>query len=279
MQTNRTIEGDTRVVGIVADPIDHVQTPSLMNRLFAETNTNAVTIPLHVDTANFTSVVKSLASVQNIDGIIVTVPHKVAALALCDELGPAARKIGAVNAIRFGRGKISGEMFDGVGFVVGLRNQGVSLRSEMRVYLAGAGGAARAIAFSLLSGGVINLAIHNRDSIRAETLVRDLAEHHPSADLRIGSPDAFGYDLVINATSAGLRSDDPLPIDPRSLHRSATVVDIIMKPRTTPLLMAAQAIGCRVVVGESMLHAQIAALAAYVLGIPELGKWGPQGEE
>lgn len=273
------IDGETRLIGIVADPIHHIRTPQLMNRMFARTGTNAVVVPMHVGASELAGLARTVMAIRNMDGLIVTVPHKIAAAALCDELGEAGRMIGAVNAIRFENGRMSGDMYDGLGFVQGLRNDGVTSASGMRVYLAGAGGAARAIAFGLLAEGVSELTIHNRSPQSAEALLAELCRHYPDARLAFGSRDASGHHLVVNGTSAGLRPDDPLPLDAGSLDRGAIVAEVIMTPRVTPLLAAAQRIGCRVVYGKNMLDAQIALLAAHVLGMPELRSWTPENGE
>lgn len=276
---DRSIDGETRLIGIVADPIHHVRTPQLMNRMFALTGTNAVVVPMHVGASELAGLARAAMTIRNMDGLIVTVPHKIAAAALCDELGAAGRMIGAVNAIRFENGRMAGDMYDGLGFVQGLRNDGVALAPGMRVYLAGAGGAARAIAFGLLAEGVSELTIHNRSPHSAEALLAELRRHYPGAGLSLGSRDASGHDLVVNGTSAGLRPEDPLPLDAGSLDGTAIVAEVIMTPRVTPLLAAARRIGCRVVYGKNMLDAQIALLATHVLGMPELRSWVPENGE
>jgi shikimate dehydrogenase len=273
------IDGGTRLVGIVADPIHHVQTPQLMNRTFAETGTNAVIVPMHVSADELAGLARAVMAMQNMAGLIITVPHKIAAVTLCDELGEAGQMIGAVNAIRFDEGRMVGDMYDGLGFVQGLRNDGIVPAPGMRTYLAGAGGAARAIAFGLLTSGVTHLTIHNRSIRSAETLLAELRAHFVSARLRLGSRDASGHDLIINGTSAGLRQEDLLPFETDSLDQDAIVAEVIMTPRVTPLLAAAQRRGCRVVYGKNMLDAQIALLAAHVLGMPELRSWKPKVEE
>lgn len=276
---HQPIDGETGLVGIVADPIHHVRTPQLMNRVFAETRTNAVIVPMHVGTNDLASLARATMMIRNMAGLIITVPHKVAAAVLCDELGAAGRMIGAVNAIRFVDGRMVGEMYDGLGFVEGLRKEGIVPGPDLRVYLAGAGGAARAIAFGLLAAGVRHLTIHNRNPQSAETLLAELRDHFPGAILARGSRDASGHDLVINGTSAGLAPDDPLPLDAQSLDGTSIVAEVVMAPRVTPLLAAARERGCRVVHGKNMLDAQIALLAAHVLGRPELATWTPRNED
>ncbi|MFA7669612.1 MAG: shikimate dehydrogenase, partial [Burkholderiaceae bacterium] len=119
------ITGNTRLFGIVADPIDQVQTPQMLNRIFEQQGRDAVLVPFHVSAAGLPEVFAAFRQVRNLGGYIVTVPHKVAALDLCDEIGDAARAIGAVNTIRRDPdGRLIGDMFDGTGFVAGLKKCG-----------------------------------------------------------------------------------------------------------------------------------------------------------
>ena len=224
------IDGTTRFFGIIADPIAQVKTPQAINRLAAEHGVGAVMIPLHVAADGLPAAFAGLRTMKNFGGMIVTVPHKTAALALCDAVSSRARRVGAINAVRREPdGRLVGDMFDGLGFVAGLKRAGISVRGP-RVYLAGAGGAANAIAFALAESGVSELTIANRTVAKAEDLLRRLRECYPRLPVRIGSAEPSGHDLVVNATSLGLREDDPLPLDPRGLTPGMTVAEIIMQP-------------------------------------------------
>jgi shikimate dehydrogenase len=141
------ITGRTAIWGILADPIHHVKTPQALNALMQEHNVDGVMIPFHVGAGGLDSLVAGLRSMHNLKGFVVTVPHKTAIVDLCDEVSEQAQAIGAVNTVRReDDGRLVGEMLDGAGFVAGLRQGGVEPR-ERSVYLAGAGGAANAIAF------------------------------------------------------------------------------------------------------------------------------------
>ncbi|MCW2102073.1 UNVERIFIED_ORG: shikimate dehydrogenase [Pseudomonas psychrophila] len=256
------ISGTTRVFAILADPIHHVQTPQAMNRLFSSMGLDQVLVPFHVSPSDLERVVNGLRGIKSLDGFIVTVPHKTAIVDLCDSVSEAARLVGAVNVVtRSSDGKLHGEILDGEGFVSGLRQAGIELEGRA-VYLAGAGGAANAIAFALAASGIGWLTIANRSREKATSLVDRLAKAFPDLQVTVGTSDPSGYDLVVNGTSLGLKEGDPLPCDVTLLTADQVVAEIIMKPVITPLLAAAQKVGCRIHEGLPMLLCQIELMAA-----------------
>lgn len=260
----KEITGTTRLMGILADPILQVKTPQRMNELLQRLGYDGILVPMHTRAENLTEVVAGLRKLENLAGVIVTVPHKTAVLALCDDASPATRLIGAANVVRRDPdGRLTATMLDGEGFVRGLMQAGVSLEGKT-AYLAGAGGAANAIAFSLLAGGVARLTIGNRTAARAQDVQQRVAQLYPDADVRVGTNDPSGHDLVINATSLGMADGDPLPLDVTRLQPDQLVCEIIMQPADTALLQAAQARGCRIHYGAPMLACQIELMAEFL---------------
>jgi len=168
-------------------------------------------------------------------------------------------------ARRTADGRLVGGMLDGEGFVSGLRSQGLDPAGRS-AYLAGAGGAASAIASALASAGVSRLTIANRTADKTQQLIDRIASCHPSLTLAVGGEDPAGHDLVVKATSLGLRPGDVLPLDADRLEPRLIVAEIIMQPTETPLLMAAQAKGCRIHLGALMLTSQIELMAAFMNG-------------
>jgi len=270
-ETTPLISGHTRLCAIIADPIHHVRTPQGINPILTERGIDAVLVPIHVDARGLAAAVAGFRVMRNLAGFIVTVPHKTAMLGLCDTLSDDAGRIGAVNVVRReADGRLSGHMLDGEGFIGGLRGADIAPEG-CRCLLAGAGGAASAIAFALARAGVARLDIHNRSRERAEALVARVAEAHPACQVTVAGPrPGAEHDLIINATSLGLRPDDPLPIDPAGLRPSHTVCDIIMDPARTALLRAAEACGCRTHPGQPMLDHQL-RLMVEALGLSSNG--------
>ncbi|MFA7437508.1 shikimate dehydrogenase [Castellaniella sp.] len=261
-----TITGNTRLCAILADPVAQVRTPQALNDYFAAHGTDAVLVPIHVAPDHLEAVLQGLRHMQNLDGFVVTVPHKQAICALCDELGAAARAVGAVNTVhRTPDGRLLGDTFDGAGFVAGLRDQGHDPAGR-RALLLGAGGAASSVAFALVEAGVARLTIANRTAAKAQRLVDILQRAWPAAEVRVGPADPADHDLVVNATSLGMRPGDPLPLDAARLRPGTLVAEVIMKPRETALLQAARARGCEIHHGHHMLAQQVALIARFLCG-------------
>ena len=262
----KEITGNTRLFGIIADPIYHVKTPQRMNEHFARIGFDGVCVPFHVRPDGLAAAMAGFRAMQGLGGVIVTMPHKTAVLDLVDEVSPVARKIGAANVIRRNAdGSLYAHMLDGEGFVGGLHEAQIPVKGQ-KAYLAGAGGAANAIGFALVQAGVSMLTIANRTEAKAQDLKERILSLHPEADIRIGSPDPMGHDLVVNGTSLGMKATDALPLDVSRLAPEQTVCEVIMEPRVTPLLQAALDKGCRVQYGAPMLACQI-QLMAKMLGV------------
>ncbi|MFE0752480.1 shikimate dehydrogenase family protein [Inquilinus sp. NPDC058860] len=260
----RTITGHTRIFGILADPIHHVKTPEVMNALLDRHGVDGVLVPFHVAPDGLARLVDGLRAQRNFGGFIATVPHKPAMLALCDEVTPQAQHIGAVNCVRRETdGRMVGAMLDGTGFVAALRASGLEPQG-LRAYLAGAGGAASAIAFALAEAGLRHLTIANRTRDKAEALAARLRDAHPGLSVGTDADSVAAHDLVVNATSLGLRPGDPPPLDLSRIEHRQFVAEAIMDPAETPLLAAAAAKGCRVQPGLPMLEAQITLMARHM---------------
>ena len=211
MPVTLDITGKTRVFGIIADPIHHVRVPMVFNAMFERTGRDALMVPFHVRQDQLRAAVEGLKAMPNVGGLVVTVPHKVEIRKLCDELGEQGRLIGATNAVRFGADRrTSGDMFDGKGFIAGMRSQGFEPSGKTILQL-GAGGAGRAIAFALASEGVSKLVIHNRSAEKAEELVSAVRAAYPSVKVEAGDADPRGLEIIVNTTSLGLHDGDPLP--------------------------------------------------------------------
>jgi shikimate dehydrogenase len=127
-----------------------------------------------------------------------------------------------------------------------------------RVYLlAGAGGAGRAVAFAVAEAGAASLTVANRTEARADRLARDIGAAYPAVAVVAGPPDPAGHDVVINATSLGMRPGDPLPVLVDRLAPGTLVCDIVTRPEETQLLREAAARGCVPHPGMPMLVGQV----------------------
>ena len=258
------ITGHTRLFGILADPATHVRTPMVFNAYFRAHDIDAVLVPVEVPPGRLPILLGGLRAMTNLAGFVVTIPHKTAMAGLCDEVSREGRLIGAVNTVRRERdGRLVGTMFDGVGFVAGLRAKGHDPRGR-RVYLAGAGGAASAVAFALADAGVACLTVFNRTAAKAADLATRVRAAYPTVEVAVGSADPSGHALAINGTSLGLKPGDALPFDVSRLAADTVVAEVVMNPDTTPLLAAAAARGCPIHLGRHMIEEQIRLMAAFI---------------
>lgn len=257
------ISGATRLYVVLGDPVTQVQSPALMNPLFARLGIDAVLVPVRVRPDHLEQVVGGLRCVGNVDGIFVTVPHKTAVVGLADRRSPTVEITGSANALRReADGSWYAENFDGVGFVTGLVDAGHDPKGS-RVALVGAGGAGSAIAAALLAAGVDRLSVCDPDTARLAGLRARLDAHWPDRTSISAEPRVDGAAIVVNATPLGLRPGDPLPFRPDVLPPGIVVADIIMKPRETRLLRAAAALGHRVHYGIHMLDGQLDSYRAF----------------
>jgi shikimate dehydrogenase len=260
------ITGTTRLYGIIGDPVHAVRSPALFNAAFARLGLDAVFLPLHAAAEELERAWRGLTALRNLDGLVVTMPHKAAVVPLLDALGPTARLTGTVNtARRLPDGRWEGDMFDGEGFVAGLRANGHDPRG-MRVLQVGCGSAGRAIAFAVARAGVASLDLADAAPGRAAELAGAVARAFPGVRARAGAPLPDGHGLVVNATPMGLAPGDPPPLDPARLRAGQVVADVIPNPEVTSLIAAARASGCATVTGRAMHEGQ-ARLAAAFLGI------------
>lgn len=262
------ITGRTRIMFILADPVDHVVGSDVLNRAFAARGVDVAVSPLHVAAEDLGGVVAAIRRMQNVAGFGCTIPHKVAALGLMDELTPEARAVGAVNFVRRERdGRLTGHNIDGAGFMAGVAAHGVEVRGR-RVLLVGAGGVGRSIAFSLAWSGAAKLVIANRDAAKARALAEAVAQAAPACrTAAVGlaeMPSPAGFDLAVNGTSAGMKDGDPLPFDPSQLTGRTTVAEVIMTPVETPILREALRRGCKIVPGLAMMEPQAGLVAAFL---------------
>lgn len=262
--TAELLDGATRLIPIFGHPIAQVKAPAGLTAEFARRGRNTIVVPFHVTPDHFDHVVKSLASVQNVDGFIATVPHKFVAHDRCATRSPRAAFLGVANvARRNGDGSWHGDMLDGLGFVRGIEAAGCHVPGR-RALLVGAGGAGSAIALALLDSGVMQLAVHDTDGVKCEALIARLATVHPGK-VMAGTADPAGFDLVVNATPLGMCANDPIPIEIRALSPPTFVGDVVTVPEVTPLLAAARERGCGIQTGVGMFVNSIELMADFFL--------------
>ena len=268
---DKIVDGSTQILGIVGDPIRQVRAPEVWSALFRTNGFNAICVPLHVKPSELEAFLAGLRTVQNLIGLIVTIPHKPAAARLADALTERARRVQSVNLMRReAEGRWTGDIVDGVGFVQGLKSSGQRLEGR-RALVVGSGGVGNAIAFAIAEAGAASVRVADIVADRASNLARRLeAAGTPSGT---APASAAGFDLVVNASPIGMKADDPLPVDCTELASDALVGDVVVHPQITPLLAEARRRGCHVQPGTVMMDHQLTAMAEF-LGFPD-GDYSP----
>jgi Shikimate 5-dehydrogenase len=244
------LNGATQLCFVIGDPIAQVKSPAGVTEMLQDSGLNVICIPGHVAPHDLKTFWEGMVRLQNLSGIIVTVPHKIAAVGMADRLSDRAAFLGAVNTLRRTPTGWEGDMFDGLGHVAALEKAGCVLKGK-RALLAGAGGAGSAIAHALVLAGVSELAIHEMDAARRESLVGRLASLGLSR-IGEGSDDPSGFDVVVNATPMGMRDGDALPFDGDKLTPDMFVGEVITQPAVSPLVAKAREIGCGTITGIDM---------------------------
>jgi shikimate dehydrogenase len=266
------VSGSTTVCGIIGDPIEHSLSPAMQNAAFEAAGLDFVYVPLRVQRGAASMGAYSMRAL-GIRGLNVTVPHKVDILPCLDSVDAQAVRIGAVNTIVNEDGRLTGHNTDADGFMQGLAARGIRVEG-LEVVVMGAGGAARAVVFSLADAGA-RVTILNRDPGRAAALARDVSSSMDSSVAFGGLTESTlesrldGAALLVNTTSVGMHpTEDATPCPGRLLRRDLAVCDIVYNPRETLLLRDAAASGAVTVNGVEMLVRQGARAFELWTGAP-----------
>ncbi len=252
------LSGRARLAGVVGWPVGHSLSPRLHGFWLEHHGIDGAYLPLAVAPEHFASALRSFVD-AGFCGVNVTIPHKQAALALCDELAPLAVRIGAVNTLVFEDGRLKGSNTDAFGFLENLRQDAPAWDPAAGpALILGAGGAARAVAVALLDAGTPELRLANRTAARGEALAQDLAAQELGGQVTAVSWQGRGavledLTLLANTTSLGMTGQPPLDLDLDCLPTGAVVTDIVYAPLETELLARARARGNPVVGGLGML--------------------------
>lgn len=243
---------------VLGHPVAHSLSPVMQNAAFAACGLDAEYTAIDAAPAELPAVFRRLRETP-FAGWNCTVPHKEQALELADAADPEAARIGSVNTLVNRDGRLTGYSTDGYGILAALEEAFALRPAGNAVLLFGCGGAGRAAAFALAGAGAGEVILANRTASRAEALAAEVARVHPGARLTVvpaAEPAALAAALarsrvVIQATSVGLKPDDPPPFSTELLPPETAVFDMIYRP--TPLLHAAAARGCRTAGGAAML--------------------------
>ena len=261
------INGNTEIIAHIGYPTHAFKSPMIYNPWFEKAGVNVVVVPMACKSTDYTDFLRSVFSLSNVRGALITMPHKVVTMGMIDVVSPTASIAGACNAVRLNdQGQLQGDMFDGEGFVRGLLRKGVTLKGA-KALVVGSGGVGCAIAASLAAGGVAELGVFDVNTASSQGLATRLSTHYPALKVNTASNDPADFDVVVNATPMGMNEGDAMPMDTSRIARGAVVGEVVMKREMTAFLQAAKVRGCTVQVGTDMLFEQIPAYLEF-FGLP-----------
>lgn len=264
------VNGATRLFGIVGHPISQARSPEAITPALQARGLNALLVPIDIAPADLPELFPALLRIGNLDGLVITVPHKAAIMPWLDRAGPRAIAAGAASVLaRSADGQWLGELFDGTGCCASIENRGVGIAGST-VQLLGAGGAGSAIAVEMLARAPATLRIHDPDTDRLETLTARLEKLNAPVKIEAG----FGpADILVNASPVGMQAPDDCPVPASYLKPDLVVMDCIIEPDPTRLLRLAREAGSLTIGGWEMFDSQIDAVCDFFTHVNE-GKIG-----
>ena len=265
-----TIDGHTRLLGLIGTPVGHSKSPAMYNYCFEKFGLNCAYLAFDVDMDHVADAVAALRTF-NVMGCNVTMPLKNAVIPYLDVVSEASKAIGSVNTIVNKDGKLYGYVTDGMGYTGELRRGGVEIAGK-KITLLGAGGAASAIAIEAALEGAAEIRVFNKhDSFweRALSNLDTIGKAAPACKITLNDLDDAdalrasidSSDILTNATRVGMAPmDDASLITDTSMFRPGLIVtDVVYNPEETKLLREAKAAGCTTFDGLGMLVGQGAA--------------------
>ena len=254
------VKAATRIYGIFGHPVSQSLSPTMHNRAFEHLGLDCVYVAFEVDPKDISVAVNSIR-ILGLRGVNVTIPHKQSVMKYLDEITAEASMVGAVNTIENDGGRLKGHNTDVSGVLRALESElGFNPRKK-NVFIAGAGGAARAVMVAMCTRGAANVTVANRTYSKAKKLSEEFSPYFkdvaissaPLAEPGRIESSLTEADIVINCSSAGMGDIDPLCLPLDLLSKSCVVYDLVYKPAVTPLVKDSRAIGLRAESGIGML--------------------------
>ena len=258
------LSGETIVFPIIGDPIAQVRSPQYLTAIMHRRMINGIVPPVHVSANDLSTVIEGLSRTQNVQGIVVTIPHKVSMTQFCTSLTERAQFSGAINVMRrLPDGTFKGDHLDGIGYLDGMLNQGIDV-SGKRVLQIGIGGAGSAVCYEMLARNAGELGLYDVNKDRLQETIEKLSLKFPGRVFAT-SNDPTGFDVIANVTPVGMKPDDPFPVQIENLSGEMAVADAITKPSVTALIHHARDLGCSTMSGADMFDAEAEALVDFLI--------------
>ncbi len=258
-----TINGETKLIGIIANPIQHSMSPLIHNSAFELLNLNYVYLAFNVDTKDLKKAINSIKAL-NMRGCNVSMPYKNSVIPYLDRLSTVSKIVESVNTIVNNQGILTGYTTDGIGLINAIKSKGYSL-DQKKIIIIGCGGAGKAILAQLAFENIKEIIVYQRKSKtfqQAKEIIKRIKKETTCTiylkdlqDLDQLKQDMLSSDILINTTNVGMEgtSQSTLIPDTSFFHPNLFVVDIIYHPQTTPLLTLAAKAGCKYMNGMKML--------------------------
>jgi shikimate dehydrogenase len=257
----KEINGKTKIIGVIGENIENSLSPLLHNQIILKHSLNFRYLPFQVAETDLEEAIQSIRAL-NIRGVNITFPYKEKAIEFLDEVEESARRIGAVNTIVNNKGNLTGYNTDVIGFKKTFQEVGKFTIKKKKAVILGAGGAARAVIYSLLEEGIEEISIFNRTLEKTEKIKQGFSPFFPESNINIFSFEQNTLkdkikeaNLLVNATSVGMASqldNTPLP-DEKLFHPDLLVYDLIYHPAKTFFLRQAERVGAKIINGLPML--------------------------
>ena len=260
------LSGKTKPFAVLGHPVGHSLSPAMHNPALQAMSLDAAYMAFDVVPERVLEVLASM-EVMGFGGVNLTVPHKEVAFAGFDRLDPSAQVMRAVNTVQFTSEGMVGHNTDGVGFLRAAEEAfGEGFRGS-EVFVAGTGGAGRAVAIACAQAGASRVVLYNRTAAKAERLAEELDALGTGAAVSVTDQgcDAVSSDWVINGTSLGMKADDPPLLPAEAFRPGQRVMDLIYVKPVTPFMEPAIAAGAEAVNGLGMLlHQGVKALEIWL---------------
>lgn len=258
--TNR-IQGTTTLLGLIGYPLKHSKSPHMHNTSFELLGLDHVYMAFEVEEGHIKEAIDALKILNAIGGNI-TMPHKTKAIEFLDEISPDAKIIGSINTIKIDEDKkATGYNTDGRGFIKALQENDVDFKGK-KIVMAGAGGAARAVATQLAFDGAGEIVMFNRTLKTVQDIVDNINNNIPTCkavakamDEDVITEEIKDSAILVNCTSLGMKStiDQAIISSPDQLPKDIFVADIVYDPEQTKLLKIAEQAGCKFMNGLMMM--------------------------
>ena len=230
---------------VIGNPIEHSLSPRLHNHWIKKNNINAFYDKKKLNENDIEGMINEVKN-EKVDGINVTVPFKKSVIPFLDELTPLANEAQSVNTIYNQNGKVIGHNTDIGGFELSLNRINYEVKNK-KIFILGAGGVVPSIIVALKKMGVLRITLSNRTKKKAE----DLKKIYPELEI-INWGDVPDFNMIINATSLGLKKDDEIKVDYKNISPNKLFYDVVYNPPETNFLLKAKQFGNQIENGKMM---------------------------